>query len=158
MTFPCAGGLVGILFRDIVLLKRSDKDVKGCTAKHCPRDWPEEGRPVFIASQFRLQEEGAEMTFSTNTASIVVQGKVVRPHLDGRLYYLEGGVPSTSPQDVELRKDRMVPIYHTDTWHGRTHASAPVMRLTEGAVTGMRIDKKSALSMCGHCQAANMLS
>ena len=61
MTFPCAGGLVGILSRDIVLLKRSDKDVKGCTAKHCPRDWPEEGRPVFIASQFRLQEEGAEM-------------------------------------------------------------------------------------------------
>ena len=37
MSFPCVGGMAGFLFRDVVLLKRSDKDVKGCSVKHIAR-------------------------------------------------------------------------------------------------------------------------
>ena len=154
-TLGMGGEKMGLLFRDIVLLPRKQQDVEKCSTSSCPKNYPEEGRPVFIACQHRLLEDGVGFVYAGERATASLGGRAMRIHLEGRLSYLEGGQPSGSHSDPGDRRDVQVPAYHVDIWHGRTHASLPVLGLTEASTTGMRIGKKSTLSSCVHCQEAN---
>ena len=148
----------GILFRDIVLVPRSKADVEACTVRKCPRAYPAAGRPVFIAAQYRLQEEGLEFAFAGAQATATLEGRLIRLYVDGRLTYLTNVTPGGSQQSTDDRRDVGVPAYHADLWHWRTHASGPVLSLTAVSSTGIKIQPRSQVTKCPHCLAANMLT